>query len=200
MRKAFLITFLAALPVVSVLPSFFSWIEKRPGVLPPEPLLHHLPSADLSVPLFIVVYATIAYTLVRLFRRPERLLRAMQAYVVLLVLRMAAMLTWTLEPPPDAVDLYDPVTQFFYPGGTPFRKDLFFSGHTATLVLMALALPAGRDRSLVALAAAVVGLAVLVQRAHWTVDVLAAPVFAWLAWRCGVFLQRRFAGGGAQAG
>lgn len=190
MRKAYLLTLLVALPVVAVLPTFFRWIEQRPGVLPPEPLLHILPAADLSVPLFVLLYATIAYGLLRLVRSPERLLRGMQAYVVLLLLRMLTMWSWTLEPPPGLMDLTDPVTQVFYPGATPFRKDLFFSGHTATLVLLALAMPTFRDRVFVAIAAVVVGSAVLVQHVHWTVDVLAAPVFAALAWWCSAFTLR----------
>jgi hypothetical protein len=145
---------------------------------------------DLSVPLFVLLYATIVYGLLRLVRRPVVLLRGLQAYVVLLLLRMLTMWSWTLEPPPGLVDLADPVTQVFYPGATPFRKDLFFSGHTATLVLLALAMPAFRDRVLVAIAAVLVGSAVLVQHVHWTVDVLAAPVFAALAWWCSAFTLR----------
>ncbi len=190
MRKAYLLTLLVALPVVASLPTFFAWIEQRPGGLPPEPLLDHLPTMDLSVPLFVLLYATIVYGLLRLVRSPELLLRGLQAYVALLVLRMLTMWSWTLEPPPGLVDLADPVTQVFYPGATPFRKDLFFSGHTATLVLLALAMPTLRDRLLVAIAAALVGFAVLVQHVHWTVDVLAAPVFAALAWWCSAFTLR----------
>jgi len=187
MRKAYLLTLLVALPVVASLPVFFAWIEKRPGVLPPEPLLQHLPGVDLSIPLFVLLYATIAYGLIRLLGTHELLLRGLQAYVVLLLLRMLTMWVWTLEPPPGLIDLTDPVTQVFYPGSTPFRKDLFFSGHTATLVLLALCMPARRDRSIMATTAALVGFAVLVQHVHWTVDVLAAPVFAWLAWRYSAF-------------
>ncbi len=181
---------IVSISVVASLPTFFGFIEQRPGVLPPEPLLHHLPAVDLSVPLFVLLYATIVYGLLRLVRRPVVLLRGLQAYVVLLLLRMLTMWSWTLEPPPGLVDLADPVTQVFYPGATPFRKDLFFSGHTATLVLLALAMPAFRDRVLVAIAAVLVGSAVLVQHVHWTVDVLAAPVFAALAWWCSAFTLR----------
>lgn len=202
MRKAYLLTLLVALPVVVSLPAFFGWIEQRPGLFPPEPLLHHLPAKDLSVPLFVGLYCIIAYGLLRLVRKPDLLLRGLQAYLLLLLLRMFTMWTWTLEPPPELVELTDPVTQVFYPGATPFRKDLFFSGHTATLVLLALAMTNCRDRSLLFIAAALVGFAVLVQHVHWTVDVLAAPVFAWLAWRYSAFtlqwsLGRPKAGAGA---
>jgi membrane-associated phospholipid phosphatase len=202
LRRAWSGTLIVSIPVVASLPTFFGFIAQRPGVLPPEPLLHHLPAVDLSVPLFALLYATIVYGLLRLVRRPVVLLRGLQACVILLLLRMLSMWSWTLEPPQDLVDLTDPVTQIFYPDATPFRKDLFFSGHTATLVLLALAMPTLWDRVLVAIAAALVGFAVLVQHVHWTVDVLAAPVFAWLAWRYSAFtlqwsLVRTKAGAGA---
>ena len=64
----------------------------------------------------------------------------------------------------------------------PIVRDLFFSGHTATMVLLALA---GRGRTwrwVLGLATVAVGLLVLVQRVHYSYDVLAAPFFAWLAY------------------
>jgi membrane-associated phospholipid phosphatase len=101
---------------------------------------------------------------------------------VLLGLRMLTMYLFTFEPPMGIIPLEDPVTAVFYPGGEPFLKDLFFSGHTATLVLFAFAMGPGRQRTALLLAALVVGGLVLVQHVHYTVDVLAAPFFAGLAW------------------
>ena len=38
-------------------------------------------------------------------------------------------------------------------------------------------------RSLGFLATVAIGVLVIVQHVHWTVDVLAAPLFVWLAWK-----------------
>nr|WP_262898321.1 sphingomyelin synthase family protein [Hymenobacter siberiensis] len=69
----------------------------------------------------------------------------------------------------------------------PIVRDLFFSGHTATMVLLTLV---GRGRSwrwVLGLMSVAVGVLVLVQRVHYSYDVLAAPFFAgaayWLAGR-----------------
>ena len=173
----------ALILVASLMPSFFQFIEGRPGSIPMDPLIEHLGPLDLSVPVFVVLYGAILSAVVLLAKRPALLRRALQAYLILLVMRMATMVTFTLEPPADLIDLIDPVTQLFYPEDRPFRKDLFFSGHTATLALLAFAVPGRRVRMVLWTATAFVGAAVILQHVHRTVDVVFAPLFAWLAWR-----------------
>lgn len=180
--KAWSATLAVALCVVFVLPAFFRYIQSKPGITLNDPLLLWLPAADISIPLFVFLYAVVAIAVVALARHPLIFLRTAQAYVLLLVLRMITMAVVTLEPPPGSVVLQDPISTFFYPGHQPFSKDLFFSGHTATVFLLYLAVPKGLGRSLLLVATVLVGAAVLVQHVHWTVDVIAAPVFAWFAW------------------
>ncbi len=194
--RCLLFTLVAAIPIILALPHFFRWLGARPGMIPPEPLLEHLPARDVSLPLFALLYALIVLALLVLVRHPERLVRGLQAYLLLLLLRMATMALVTLEPPPGLVPLHDPVIQHFYPGNEPFTKDLFFSGHVATLCLLAFAVPRSRLRGLLWGCAVLVAAAVLVQHIHWTIDVLAAPLFAWIAWRggglmMGLCLRRR---------
>lgn len=152
-------------------------------MVPPDPILHHLPAVDVSVPLFVLLYALLALMIGALARHPRSLLRTAQAYVVLLLLRMLTMTLLPLQEPPGWLPLEDPISTLFYPNGQPFSRDLFFSGHVATVFLFFLAAPLRWVRRLLLLATAMVSLAVLVQHVHWTVDVLAAPVFAVLAWR-----------------
>lgn len=182
LRAAWALTVLAALPVVLAMPFFFRYLETRPGHTLPDPLLDHLPAIDVSVPLFVLLYAVLAVAIIALSRHPVLFLRTAQAYVLLLLLRMLSMTLLTLEAPPGWLPLQDPISTLFYPGQQPFRKDLFFSGHTATVFLFHLAAPWKPGRWLLLLATLLVGLAVLVQHVHWTVDVLAAPFFAMFAW------------------
>jgi hypothetical protein len=192
------ITLVALAFVASTLPSFFRFIEARPGNVPPDPLIAHLAPMDLSVPVFVVLYGAILWAVLSIAGKPSVLLRALQAYLVLLLLRMISMFTFTLEPPADLIDLVDPVTQLFYPDDRPFRKDLFFFGHTATLALLAFAVPGPRIRAVLWIATFLVGAAVILQHVHWTVDVLAAPFFAWLAWRWAGYTVRWSYPGGAR--
>lgn len=192
--RAALVSGLAgAVAVVVVLPRFFEWVGMRPGTRPWDPLLASWGPMDVSAATFIVLYASLLLAVISALRYPFRMLQGLWAYVLMLALRMAAMAVFTLEPPRDIIPLVDPFTQNFYPGESPFLKDLFFSGHTATLVLMALLSPRGPVRWLVALGALAVAMLVLAQHVHWTVDVLAAVPAAWLAWASAGALMRRLA-------
>lgn len=168
--------------IVLALPSFFRFIAHRPGYLPFDPVLNRFPPIDLSTATFLVLYGTLLVGLLYLVRRPALLLRGLQAYLFLLLLRMGSMALITLEPPVDLIPLIDPVTQVFYPATVPFAKDLFFSGHTATLFLLFLAIPDRRWKPVLLVATTFIGVAVTAQHVHWTIDVLAAPIGAWLAW------------------
>ncbi len=182
-RRALGVACALLLPGLFALSAFFVWLEGRPGLLLPDPLLDRLGPADVSVPTFAILYATILVTVGRSLHEPLRVIRGLHAYAMLLAMRMGAMALVTLEPPPGFVPLADAFTQLFYPGPEPFDKDLFFSGHTATLGLMALIATTRAGRLWSAFATLAVGVLVIVQHAHYTVDVLAAPLFAWLAWR-----------------
>lgn len=186
--RAWALTTAAAVPVVVLLPVFFRWLNARPGRFPWEPLHAHLGPVDLSLPLFVVLYGAIALGILQLSREPWLLLRTARAYLLLLLLRMASMALFTLEPPPGMIPLQDPVTLLFYPDHVPFAKDLFFSGHTATVFLFVLAARSHRARAGLGLATVLVGAGVVAQHLHWTIDVLAAPFFAGLAWWASGFL------------
>ena len=176
------------LGLVAGLPRFFAFIQARPGVLLPDPLLALLPAHDVSVPTFAVIYLSIGAGVVYLLPRPALLLRALWAYWLLHLCRCLLLWLLPLEPPAGLVLLRDPlVDSLIYAAPAPITKDLFFSGHTATVALLALAVGPGRLRRWLVVGAVAVGLLVLVQHAHYTYDVLAAPLFAafcfWLAGR-----------------
>jgi hypothetical protein len=177
--------------VAVALPHFFAWIDARPGMVPEDPFLSHWGPRDVSSIIFTVLYGTLVVVLASIAKHPLRVLQGLYAYVLVLLLRMLAMTLLTFAPPPDIIPLVDPFTQGFYPGGTPFLKDLFFSGHTATLMLMALLAERRMVRWIAALATVAIGLLVLLQHVHWTVDVLAAIPAAWLAWKGAALILRR---------
>lgn len=186
-RVAWAIAAVVAVPMVVLLPRFFAFIEAYPGTRPWDPLLPLIPPADVSIWVFGILYGTLLFTIVRIARRPLLVLRGVHAYLIMMLFRIACIRTFVLEPPPDIVPLIDPIIQVFYPGKTPFLKDLFFSGHTAT---MALLIPLARGRAVrlfTVLATCAIGALVLVQHAHWTIDVVAAPVVVWIAWRLSRF-------------
>ena len=182
-RRHLVLIVLLLLGLLPVVPHFYQFIQARPGQLLPDPLLALLPIRDVSAPTFALIYGCVAATLVYLLPRPLLLLRALWAYYFLQLLRMFTLWLLPLEPPLTLVLLHDPVMDRIFAVTTqPIIRDLFFSGHTATMALLTLVGPGRRWRAALALMTVAVGLLVLVQRVHYSYDVLAAPFFAGLAY------------------
>lgn len=80
------------------------------------------------------------------------------------------------------IPLVDPLTGYFY-GHEAITKDLFFSGHTATLVMIYLNLERKNDKRIALVATLIVMLLLMVQHIHYTVDILAAPVIVYCCYR-----------------
>ncbi|WP_022825052.1 phosphatase PAP2-related protein [Hymenobacter norwichensis] len=184
-RYRLLLTLALLIGLVASLPHFFAWIQARPGTPLPDPLLTLLPVHDVSWFIFIIIYLSVGATLAYVLPRPYVLLRLLAAYWLMHMSRVILLSLLPLEPPIGLLPLRDPIIDtFIYVAAGPITKDLFFSGHTATVMLLALATKGTRRWWLLA-ATAAVGLLVLVQHVHYTYDVLAAPVFAlgcyWLA-------------------
>jgi len=67
-------------------------------------------------------------------------------------------------------------------------KDLFFSGHTAILVLTILCLEKKSDKIIGIIATVIVGSLLLVQHVHYTLDVIAAPIIVYPLYKLSRFL------------
>ncbi|MBU3745657.1 MAG: hypothetical protein FGM61_14135, partial [Sediminibacterium sp.] len=62
-------------------------------------------------------------------------------------------------------------------------RDLFFSGHTATMIMIGLLLPRKWEKILAFTAAVLVGFFVLMQHIHYSIDVLGAWLFTWFLYK-----------------
>jgi hypothetical protein len=165
---------------LAAMPRFLLWNETRPGALLADPLLALVEPADLSWLIFSTTYGVLGGTMLLVLAWPERLVRGMLGYALLMGLRAAAMTLVPLETPPGFVPLPDPVVALGV-GDVILRRDFFFSGHVSTLVFCALLAPWRPWRYFAMCGALVAGAALLAQHAHYTVDLLAAPFAAWLA-------------------
>lgn len=167
---------------------FLTQIEHRPGVQLQDPIFGYLAAYDLSSPIFYMLYSALLLGFIFLLPSPERLLIGFEAYALFVLLRMITMSLVPLEPPIGLIPLVDPVLSFMYTG-KQVNKDLFFSGHTATMYLLYLMLPAGFSRKLAFVAAVAMGACLIFQRVHYTVDVIVAPFFAYGALRIVIRLR-----------
>jgi membrane-associated phospholipid phosphatase len=168
--------------ILSLFPLFFQAIERRHGLLLNDPLLRVLPPHDVSLAMFIIIWAITLLSLFRAAQTPQMFLTFLWAYIFLSLARVLTITLVPLDPPAGLINLADPLSNFFY-GEKFVTKDLFFSGHTSAVFLLYLTIPGKMDKKLALLATICVGSLLLVQHVHYTLDVLGGLLFAWLCYR-----------------
>jgi len=133
-------------------------------------------------PIFILLYGALVMAIVTMCRTPVILFKAVRAYTMLIGIRIICMWLLPLDPPATMIALQDPLVQLLTTGNTaPLTRDLFFSGHTSILCLVGFVLPQRTLKIIFFLLAALVGVAVILQHVHYSVDVVIAPLAAWAA-------------------
>lgn len=162
--------------ILSAMPYFFQTIESRPGIPLHDWVLARIPAQNVSLYIFTIIWGMGFYTLVRAIKEPLIFTKYVWLYIAICVTRVLTITLVPLAAPVGLVELVDPLTGVFY-GHATITKDLFFSGHTATLVAMYFCLPKKSEKTIVVIASVLVGILLLVQHVHYTIDVLAAPVF-----------------------
>jgi membrane-associated phospholipid phosphatase len=168
------VIFLAA--ALYIYSSFLSFVEAREGFSFKDPVLNLFSPVDLTWLIFTAIYLSLLTGIIILIRNPVRLILAIQVYTVLILVRMIAMYSLPFNPPPEMIPLNDPFVQFFGTGKL-LTKDLFFSGHTATLFLLFLVADKKPFRQLFLFLTILVAVSVILQHVHYFIDVFAAPFF-----------------------
>lgn len=187
-----ILSLLLLLFVLNRMSRFLDQIELRPGVLLADPILQLIPPRDLTWISFTLIYGGLVFAIGHLFRHPERLILAIQGYSIMVTFRAIAMFLLPLDPPIDIIVLKDPFVEFFGNSGAPLTRDLFFSGHTSTMTLLGLASTNPKIKTMFMVATIGIGACVLIQHVHYSIDVIAAPFFAYGSMRFAGWLNTMF--------
>jgi len=170
--------------IVFFLPEFFLFIQDRNGVIINDYVLNSLPARNVSFYIFMILYPAAGFFLWRVIGKSSICITALWGYIFLCLARMVTISMVPLEPPVGIVHLSDPFSIIFY-GSNIITKDLFFSGHTATLCLVGLCLENKTEKIIVFTATVALAILLMIQHVHYTADILAAPVFSYLFWYLG---------------
>ena len=177
---------------MSIFARFLVFNETRPYSLKiVDPLFNFFGAIDLNIIAFPVIYVALVTFIIYNSYRPRTLMFAFYCYAIMVWVRMFAMYVTPLDVPEGAIDLRDPIV-FLVGTGQAVQKDLFFSGHTASLTLLAIIVfnakkISGTDYSFKIdnfmkifffFCLIIVAVSILLQKAHYTIDVFAAPFFA----------------------
>lgn len=176
--------------ILSALPLFFHQIQKREGVVLNDFVLAQLTPHNVSVAIFACIWGMALLIFYRALYNPQIYINYVWSLIFISIARIISISIVPLNPPRGLVELIDPITGLFY-GNTVVTKDLFFSGHTATMVLIFLCLERKWDRIIGALATVAVMVLLLIQHIHYTIDVVAAPFFVYLIFRLTKYFLKR---------
>ncbi len=194
LKAVVLVTVVTCLAVMLFLPYYFSYIQARAGIYIYDPILAVLKPTDVSLLTFSLLYICVTICVSYIAHFPRFLLKGAWAYCILTCLRMFVMLFVPLEAPPEIIVLVDPILSLIVYQETTVTKDLFFSGHTATMALLAFGVPNKVLKSMFIFGIFVMAALLLKQHVHYTVDILVAPFFAYVSWKLAEKIEEKVFG------
>jgi len=189
-RELFVTILFLAILLLSFV-QFLNHIELRAGETFNDPLLNIFPPVDLTWLIFSLIYISLITAVISLAHDPVNLLKALQAFILLDIIRTITLFLMPLNPPPGMILLNDPFVQMFGHGEV-LTKDLFFSGHTSTLFLLFLTAHGKILKGLFLSCAVIVGISVLLQHVHYSIDVFSAPFFSYGSVKLAEQIKKRY--------
>ena len=179
-RYKTIIALLLVAIILILLPTFFAFIEKREGMVLQDFVLDAIPAMDVSIPTFAIIWSVVLLVFYRIYQNPRLFLVVAYGFILMCVLRVLTISLLPLHPPPGLIVLKDPIANIAYGGNGIFiTKDLFYSGHTGNMFLFFLCLEHKWDKIIALIASFLVGILVMVQHIHYSIDVFAAFLFTY---------------------
>ncbi|MBL7772801.1 MAG: hypothetical protein JNM95_08070 [Chitinophagaceae bacterium] len=155
-----------------------NYIESRRGIQLQDKLLYILPSIDFSEYIFLTLYVSLGLVVLLHLNRPKVILRIIEMHFAVAVLRQLCILLVALEPPVGIIVLRDVFLEnTVYPHHSPMTKDLFFSGHVASIWLYFLCAEVKWLKRFLLVATGLMAFMILSMKVHYTYDVYGALVF-----------------------
>ncbi|AMR32019.1 hypothetical protein A0256_11610 [Mucilaginibacter sp. PAMC 26640] len=177
-RSKILLGSIVTIIILSTMPVFFNYIERRNGIVLNDWLLAAIPAYNVSLMIFALIWGMAILILSRALYNPNIYIKYAWTLFFVNLTRMLTIFLFALNPPHGMVHLVDPITGIFY-GNRVITKDLFYSGHTSTMMLIFLCLEKRNDKIIGFIALVSVMVLLLVQHIHYTIDVIAAPFFVY---------------------
>ena len=157
------------------------YVEMRQGIRLSDRLLDLFPTQDFSVYIFMLLYASLFTVLITHFNRPKVVLRVLEMHLFVAIVRQICILLLALEPPVGMIVLRDIFLEnTVYPKHAPMTKDLFFSGHAASIWIYFLCAEKKYLKTLFFAATVLMGFMLLSMRIHYSYDVFGAIFFTTL--------------------
>jgi PAP2 superfamily C-terminal len=171
--RLFILLFLITLLTLLAFNQFLLFIESQTCVQYTDLLHPYYNALNLSYLIFPLTYLPVMVFLISSVKKPHRLNFFAIAYILIIATRILTIYFFPLCEPNNAIRLEDGVlNSIFYANGY-CGIDLFYSGHTATLFMLALMFPKPL-KTILFLSSILLGTLLILQKVHYTIDVIAA--------------------------
>lgn len=168
------------------------YVELRKGALLSDKLLYLFPTIDFSFYVFMVLYTSLSMVVLTHLDKPRIILRIIEMHFAVAIVRQICILLVALEPPTGMVVLRDVFLEnTVYPHNTPMTKDLFFSGHVASIWLYFLCAEKVMVKRFLFLATLAMSFMILSMKVHYTYDVYGAFLFTTLLYFMPVWIRNQ---------
>jgi len=164
------------------------YVEARKGILLHDVLLEWFPSFDFSVWVFLCLYGSLSLVVLTHLNDPKTIWRIIEMHFLIAVVRQVCILLIALEPPTGLIILRDVFLEnTVYPRQSPLTKDLFFSGHVASVYLYYLVAKVRWVKKNMVISVIAMVFMILSMRVHYTYDVCGAFLFTFLLYKAPVW-------------
>jgi PAP2 superfamily C-terminal len=180
-NRRFVAWFLFALTTIVLIISFVEWyfqniILNKPGFVIPDFVLDQFEPRDWSLEIMTLIYGALFIGIATNLGNPWRFLLGISTFAIVFWLRMIAMYLFTLEAPSGVIPLSDPFLTLIVYNKSDFVKDLFFSGHVSSMCVATAVEIHKKIKWLLAVMTVTMGVLILWQHVHYTIDVVAAVI------------------------
>ena len=150
----------------------------RKGVRLEDKVLTLFPNYDFSFYVFLTLYVSLLTVIITHLNKPRVVFRVLEMHFLVAIVRQVCILLVALEPPAGLIVLRDMFLEnTVYPPDNPLTKDLFFSGHVASIWIYFLCAERRLLRYGLAIATLFMSFMILSMRVHYTYDVYGAIFF-----------------------
>ncbi len=180
----FFFTLAMIIGVASFFPHYFDYLEARQGRVLSDIVVDNIPAKDVSWMVFFFLYTGVIICLACNFIHPKNLVIAFQTYAFVTITRVVSLYFVHLNPPLGYIELKEPVLSLlFTTNGKICSHDLFFSGHVSSILSIYYSVSQKKFKAILLFFSIMIGVLVLIQHVHYTIDVLAAVPFTWLCYK-----------------
>lgn len=167
------------------------WNEARSGFPINDIVLDNIGPYENHLLIFILTYGLLLLGLSFSLRTKEGWIATNFSVVVFLLFRTITLAILPLNPPEHIIPLEDLfLTSTFY-SNKVYVRDLFFSGHTCAVFLLYFLIDKPIIKKVLLFGGTLLGTLLILQHVHYTIDVIVAPLIAFMVFKCGEFLQKK---------